>query len=355
VRFIMAGGGTGGHIIPAIAVARVLRERGHEPTFIGTQRGLESELVPQAGFAIEWIDIGGLRGLGFTRRARTAVQIPTSVLRAQSILGHIKPGAVFSMGGYVAGPVVIAAALRRVPVVVMEPNAIPGATNRYVGRWVARALLTFEETTKWFPPGKTVLTGLPVRREFFEIPDKERSGTMTVLITGGSQGSRTLNRAATESWPLFRGASFRVRLIHQTGVREHEQIATRFPGAGIDGEVVPFIQDMPGAFRQADVVVCRSGAGAIAELAAAGKPAILVPYPFATDNHQQKNAEALARAGAAHLIPDRDLQGARLFDEIARLASDPGELERLSDAVRRFAKPHAAERAADILEEIACR
>jgi UDP-N-acetylglucosamine--N-acetylmuramyl-(pentapeptide) pyrophosphoryl-undecaprenol N-acetylglucosamine transferase len=351
----MAGGGTGGHVIPAIAVARVLRERGHESTFVGTRRGMESQLVPQAGFAIEWIEIGGLKGLGLLRRVRTLVQIPASVYRARSIVRRIHPGAVFSMGGYVAGPVVIAAALRRVPVIVMEPNAIPGATNRYAGRWVARALLTFEETAKWFPAGRTVLTGVPVRREFFEIPRKERSGAFTVLITGGSQGSQTLNRAVTESWALFRGAPFRVRLIHQTGVREHEQIAARFPAAGIDGEVLPFIQDMPGAFRQADIVVCRSGAGAIAELSAAGKPAVLVPYPFAADNHQQKNAEVLARARAATLILDRDLQGARLFDEIARLASTPGELERMSDAVRQFAKPHAAERAADILEEIACR
>ena len=355
MQFIMPGGGTGGHVIPAIEVARILRERGHEPAFVGTRRGLESELVPQAGFPIEWIEIGGLKGISFAKRARTAVQIPASVFRAHSILRRLQPAAVFSMGGYVAGPVVIAAALRRVPVVVMEPNAIPGATNRYAGRWVARALLTFEETAKWFPRGRTVLTGLPVRREFFEIPRKERSGTITVLITGGSQGSQTLNRAATGSWPLFRDAPFRVRLIHQTGTREHEQIAARFLTAGIDGEVVPFIRDMPDAFRQADIVVCRSGAGAIAELAAAGRPAILVPYPFATDNHQQKNAEALARAGAAHLILDRDLQGARLFDEIARLACEPGELERMSDAVRRFAKPHAAEQAADILEEVACR
>ena len=196
---------------------------------------------------------------------------------------------------------------------------------------------------------------MPVRREFFEIPRKERTGTITVLITGGSQGSQTLNRAVTESWPLFKSAPFRVRLIHQTGVREHEQIASRFPESGLDGEIVPFIQDMPGAFRQADVVVCRSGAGAVAELAAAGRPAILVPFPFAADNHQQKNAEVLARAGAATLVLDRDLHGARLFDTISALVSAPDQLDRMSAAVRRFAKPDAAERAAGILEEIACR
>src|SRR5947209_2194080 len=286
----MAGGGTGGHVIPAIAVARVLRDRGHTPTFIGTQRGLEAKLVPEAGFAIEWIDIGGLKRLSVIRRARTLVQIPVSVARVGAMLRRIKPGAVFSMGGYVAGPVVIAAALARVPIIAMEPNAVPGATNRYAARWVARALLNFEETARWFPPGRTELTGLPVRREFFELPAKPPSNTITVLITGGSQGSQNLNRSARESWPFFRSAPFGVRLIHQTGAAQHAEIAAEFGNTGLDGEVVPFIQDMPGAFARSDVVVCRSGAGAVAEIAAAGKPAILVPFPFASDNHQQKNA-----------------------------------------------------------------
>ncbi len=351
----MAGGGTGGHVIPAIAVARVLRERGQGVTFIGTRRGLEAKLVPEAGFPIEWIEIGGLKGLGAIRRARTIIQIPASVVRVRGIMRRISPGAVFSMGGYVAGPVVIAAALGRTPVVVMEPNAVPGATNRYAGRWVARALLNFEETAKWFPPGRTELTGMPVRREFFGLPPRPPSDAVTVLITGGSQGSQNLNRAARESWPLFRGARFAVRLIHQTGAAQHAAIAADFAKTGLDGEVVPFIQDMPGAFARSDVVVCRSGAGAVAELTAAGKPAILVPFPFATDNHQQKNAEALVRAGAAHMVLDRDMNGARLFDQVASLAANPEDLHRMAEAVRRFAKPNAAARAAEILEEIACR
>jgi UDP-N-acetylglucosamine--N-acetylmuramyl-(pentapeptide) pyrophosphoryl-undecaprenol N-acetylglucosamine transferase len=351
----MAGGGTGGHVIPAIAVARVLRERGHAVTFIGTRRGMEARLVPESGFPIEWIEIGGLKRLSAIQRARTLLQIPASVARTRAILRSTRPGAVFSMGGYVAGPVVIAAALGRVPIVVMEPNAFPGATNRYVGRWVARALLNFEETAKWFPPGRTEVTGMPVRREFFDLPAKEPEESITVLITGGSQGSQNLNRAARESWPLFRSAPFAVRLIHQTGAAQHSELAAEFAKTGLDGEVIPFIQDMPGAFGRSDVVICRSGAGAVAELAAAGKPAILVPFPFATDNHQQKNAEALVRAGAARMMLDRDMNGARLFDQIAALAAQPAELELMADAVRQFAKPNAAARAADVLEEITCR
>ena len=355
-RFIMAGGGTGGHVIPAIAVARVLRDRGHEALFIGTRRGFEARLVPESGFPIEWIEIGGLKGLGAVRRFRTVVQIPTSVVRVLGIFRQSRPAAVFSMGGYVAGPVVIAAAMRGVPVVAMEPNAVPGATNRHAGRWLARALVSFDETLRYFPRGRAEVTGVPVRREFFEIAPKRREGAVTILITGGSQGSHTLNRAAVESWPLFRGADFPFRFVHQTGPRQHEELAKRFAEFGLEGEIVPFIQDMPSAFARADLVVCRSGAGAIAEVAAAGKPAILVPFPFATDNHQQKNAEAFQRAGAARLALDRDLTGARLFDEVKALVrDDTGALARMGEAARRLAKPGAAQRAADVLEEVACR
>jgi UDP-N-acetylglucosamine--N-acetylmuramyl-(pentapeptide) pyrophosphoryl-undecaprenol N-acetylglucosamine transferase len=237
----------------------------------------------------------------------------------------------------------------------MEPHAVPGATNRYAARWVARALLNFEETAKWFPPGRTEVTGMPVRREFFNLQAKAPADAITVLITGGSQGSQNLNRAARESWPLFRSAPFAVRLIHQTGAAQHSEIAAGFATTGLDGEVVPFVQDMPGAFARSDVVICRSGAGAVAEVAAAGKPAILVPFPFAADNHQQKNAEALVRAGAARMVLDRDMNGARLFDQVASLAAQLAELERMANAVRQFAKPNAATRAADILEEVACR
>ena len=354
--FIMAGGGTGGHVIPAIAVARVLRERGHRLLFIGTRGGLEARLVPESGFPIEWIEIGGLKRLGVLRRLRTFVQIPASVARVLRIFGANRPDAIFSMGGYVAGPVVIAAALRRVPVVAMEPNAIPGATNRYAGRWLARALVSFEETLRYFPAGCAEVTGVPVRREFFSISPKKREQAITILVTGGSQGSQTLNRAAMESWPLFRSAPFRIRFLHQTGARAHEEIAKRFAESHLDGEIIPFIHDMPAAFARADIVVCRSGAGAVAEVAAAGKPAILVPFPFAADNHQQKNAEAFQRAGAACLVLDRDLTGARLFDEVKFLVHDsPDALEKMAEAARRLAKPGAAERAADVLEEVACR
>jgi UDP-N-acetylglucosamine--N-acetylmuramyl-(pentapeptide) pyrophosphoryl-undecaprenol N-acetylglucosamine transferase len=284
---------------------------------------------------------------------RTLVQLPLETARMAAALGRWKPAAVFSMGGYAAGPVVLAAWVRRVPMVLMEPNAVPGMTNRWIGRAARRALVNFEETTRYFPRGRAEVAGLPVRPEFFAIPPKPRGPELSVLITGGSQGSRTLNRAARESWPLFAGVDFPVRIVHQTGREEHAGIAQEFAGTGLAGQVVPFIDDMPAAFAAADLVVCRSGAGAVAEVAAAGKPAIFVPFPFAADDHQTRNAEALARAGAARMVPDRDLTGKRLFDEVRALACEPGALERTGEAARRFARPGAAERAAGILEELA--
>src|SRR5580658_2275777 len=202
----MAGGGTGGHVIPALAVARELRARGHSVRFIGTRRGLESKLVPAENFPIEWIEIGGLKRVGLRRTLSTLAELPWSVWQAARMLDRAKPAAVFSTGGFVAGPVLVAALWKRLPVVVMEPNAVPGFTHRRLARFVARALVSFPESERWFPKGRAEVTGLPVREEFFAIPPKPRSEALTVLITGGSQGSRTLNRAAEESWTLWNRA-----------------------------------------------------------------------------------------------------------------------------------------------------
>ena len=349
----MAGGGTGGHVIPGLAVGRELRRRGHQVFFMGTDRGLEARLVPPEGFPLELIRIGGLKRVGLRQVFSTLTQLPRSTARAAAFLRARRVNAVFSMGGYASGPPVAAALLRRLPLVVMEPNAIPGFTNRRAGRFVARALISFPETAAYFPKGVTELTGVPVREEFFHLPPKPRSAELTVLITGGSQGSRKLNQATRASWPLFRQAGLPVRLIHQAGRTECEELQAAFAGAGLAGEVVPFLNDMPAAFAQADLIVCRSGAGAVAELAAAGKPSILVPFPFAADQHQLRNAEALVRGEAAILIRDQELTGEKLFQALMALASEPARLEQMGENARRFAHPGAAGRAADILEEVA--
>jgi UDP-N-acetylglucosamine--N-acetylmuramyl-(pentapeptide) pyrophosphoryl-undecaprenol N-acetylglucosamine transferase len=348
-RFLMAGGGTGGHVIPALAVARELRRRGHEVFFVGTERGLEAKLVPAEGFELKKIEIGGLNRVSARQKAATLVRLPFVTLASMSY----RASAVFSMGGYVAGPPVMAALMKRIPVVVMEPNAIPGFTNRAIGRLAARALIAFPETARYFAPGKSELTGLPVREEFFAIPPKPRGDCLHMLITGGSQGSRTLNRASRESWPLFRAAGVSVRIVHQCGASGVEEMRRAFAESGLDGEVTPFIADMPAAFAEADLVVCRSGAGAVSELAAAGKPAILVPFPFAADDHQTRNAEAIERGGAARLVRDAEMNGERLYTLVRELAETQAVLERMGAAARQFARPGAARRAAEIMEEVA--
>lgn len=352
--FVITGGGTGGHVFPSLAVARVLRERGHKLLFIGTREGMESRLVPESGFEIEFISIGGLNRVGLKKQLQTAVQLPLSILGASRLLGRFGAQAVFSMGGYVAGPVMLATLARRIPLVVMEPNAIPGLANRKLGRRVYRALLGFESTAQWFPSGKSEVTGLPVRPEFFAVQPKQ-TGTFTVLITGGSRGARTLNRASQESWRLFRESGAPVRIVHQTGAQEHESLAQEFSKAGIDGEVIPFIRDMPRAFAEADLVIGRSGAGGVNEIAAAGMPSVLIPFPFAADDHQKRNAEILANAGAARLVLDSEMNGERLFREIETLRQNAAELNAMRKRVRHFAKPGAAERAASVLEEAARR
>jgi len=353
--FLIAAGGTGGHVMPALAVARELRRRGHQPFFIGSPGGIEARLVPGDGFPLEFIRIGGLQRVGWRRSLRTLAQIPPSLWRSWRILGRRRPSAVFSMGGYVAGPPTLAAWLRRIPIVLMEPNAVPGLTNRWLGRFAERALIHFESAAAGFPRGKCERTGVPVREEFFAIPPKPRSESFTLLITGGSRGSRRLNQAAREAWPLFRGAGFRLRLLHQCGQEDYPALSREFASSGLEGEVTPFISDMPAAFAAADLVVCRSGAGAVAELAAAGRPSILVPYPFAAGQHQLHNAEQMVRAGAARLVRDEEMNGRRLVEETTALAADPEMLARMGAAARSLARPGAAARAADLLEELAGR
>ena len=349
--FVMAGGGTGGHVVPALAVACELASRGHQPHFIGTQRGLEARLVPAAGFPIDWIEIGGLNRVGIAKTLGTLRDLPVSVLRSAKILSRLQPSAVFSMGGYVAGPVLLAALWKRIPIVAMEPNAIPGLTHRRLASRLTKALVTFPETAGWFPKGRTEVTGLPVRPEFFHLPPKRREGPLAVLITGGSQGSRTLNTAAAASWSLWKEGE--VALIHQTGKSAYEELSAQFKKTRVFGEIAPFFDDMAQAFARADIVVSRSGMGAVSELAAAGKPSILVPFPFAADDHQTHNAQAMVAAGAARLVPDSEMTGERLVQEIRELDRAPEALENMAAAARKLARPDAARRAAEVLES--CR
>lgn len=344
MRIAYAGGGTGGHVIPLIAVAEEMRRRGHDAVFFGTARGIEMRLVPAAGFPLELIEIGGLKGLGLMTRLRTLAQLPVATAAVVRAFAKRDPAAVFSLGGYAAAPVVIAALIRGMPVVAMEPNAMPGVVNRWLGGFLTRVLAGFDETARYFPRGRTEVTGLPVRDAFFDVAPVRTDGPLRVLITGGSRGSRTLNAAFAEAWPRLRADGIAVTL---QGGRE----APAIEGA----DVVDFIAEMPAAYAAADLIVSRSGAGAVAEIAAAGRPSLLVPFPFAADDHQTRNAEVLVRAGAARVVADRELTGDRLYREICSLAADRPHLERMGESARVLAKRGAAARAADILEETAKR
>lgn len=350
-RFVMAGGGTGGHVMPLLAVARELRSRGHEVVFFGTESGMESRLVPAEAFPLERIRIGSLKGQGLMRRLRTLWQLPLSALAVSRRMGRQRPAAVFSLGGYVAGPTVLAAVLRRVPLVVMEPNAVPGVTNLKIGRFAARVLVGFAETAKYFPASRTEVTGMPVREEFFGVPAQTPGRTLRILITGGSRGSRTLNQASRASWPLIRAAGLPVRIVHQCGREDFAALHEDFAHSGLEGEIAPFLDDMPRAFAEADLVICRAGASTVSELAAAGRPSILVPFPYAADQHQLRNAEAIERAGAGRVVLDREMTGERLFEIVQKFAEAPGVLAAMGKAAKALAHPGAARRAASILEE----
>lgn len=351
--FVMAGGGTGGHVMPLLAVAQELRAMGQSCLFIGTREGIESRLAPQAGFPLEWIPAAGFQRAGLRGKARAAARLPLALLRCLRLMRGLRPAALFSLGGYVAAAPVAAAVLRRVPVVLMEPNAAPGLVNRLAAPLAAATLLGFEESLARFPPGRAVVTGVPVREEFFRIRWQPPQGLLRVLVTGGSRGARSLNCAVIDSLPHFRASRLRVSLTLQAGAAWAEEAGRALAGSGVEARVVAFLDDMAAAYSQAHLVVSRAGAGAVAELAAAGMPSILVPFPFAADDHQLRNAQAMQRAGAAVVLEEGALSGKRLFEAVARLADSPGELERMSRAARAAARPGAARRAAEALLEAA--
>lgn len=352
---VLAAGGTGGHIIPGIAIANELRARGHETLFVGTPRGMESRLVPPAGFALRQLRIGALNQVSWSRRLRTLAQLPLSVMDAWRLLAAERARVAVSLGGYAAGPLLVAARLRGVPIVVVEPNAVPGLAHRWTRRWVRRALVAFEAAAQAFPAGKARITGVPVRGAFHELAAPVEPPPFTVLITGGSQGARRLNQAAVDAAEIWkkRGDLGQYRLVHQTGVREHKEIESRYRELGVDAEATPFVDDMPAAFGAAHVIVCRAGASTVSEVAAAGKASVLAPFPFAADDHQLRNAEALASRGAARLVLDAEMNGERLVKELDALRADASARQAMESRAREFARPAAAREIVDEILEAA--
>jgi UDP-N-acetylglucosamine--N-acetylmuramyl-(pentapeptide) pyrophosphoryl-undecaprenol N-acetylglucosamine transferase len=364
LRVLMAAGGTGGHIFPALAVAEALRDRWRSSeesgpgerdlviAFLGTGRGMESRLVPEAGFRLHVIPAAGLKGIHGVQRLRNLLVLPHSLLRTAAFLEEFRPDVVLGMGGYLAGPAMLEAALKRVPTILVEPNAVPGLTNRLLARFVRKAAVAFEETEAFFPR-KAELTGNPVRKRFYSILPKDHTPPFTFLILGGSQGSSAINQAVIASLPILKSHACPLSFIHQTGERDYNEVRQAYLDWEISAEVHSFVRDVPGAFSRADVVISRSGAAAVAELAAAGKASLLVPFPYASDNHQLANATALARAGAALIVPQAELTGQRLADEIVRLVGDVPKLQQMERAARALARPGAATEIADLIVNLA--
>ena len=351
IRIVIAGGGTGGHVIPALAIAQQLKKQfGAEVLFIGTARGIETRLVPQAGFPLELIQVGALNKVSLMTRLKTLFDLPRAIAASSRLLSDFDPEVVIGVGGYASGPAMVAAIRRRFPTLAFEPNVVPGFANRMIARWVSAAAVHFEETCQYFPHCK--VTGVPVRQAFFSIAAKT-SGVPTLLVFGGSQGARAINQAMIESLPGLRAKIPGIHVIHQTGQRDYDRVLAAYQQSGISGEVHKFIDDMPGTFARADLLVCRSGASTVGEITAAGKPAIFVPFPAAADDHQNVNARALERAGAAVVVEESNLGAAYLVDTIAALIGDTARLQSMSAAAKSLAHPKAVEEIAEMVSTLA--
>jgi UDP-N-acetylglucosamine--N-acetylmuramyl-(pentapeptide) pyrophosphoryl-undecaprenol N-acetylglucosamine transferase len=361
LRVVIAGGGTGGHLFPGIAVARELlaRRPDAEISFAGTAQGIEARVVPREGFVLDLIRSAGLKGKSVLDRARGFGLLPLGIADAWAIVSRRRPHLVIGVGGYSSGPVVLVAAARGVPTMLLEQNAVPGLTNRLLARVVRAAAVTFDSTRTFFG-SKAFVSGNPVRPEFVvaagplqESSPDDGASIVRILVFGGSQGAHAINLAMVEAAAELAAGGPSVRLTHQTGERDVEMVRAGYRKAGIQADVEPFFYDMGRQLGRADVVVCRAGATTLAEIMAAGKAAILIPLPTATDDHQRKNAEALAREGAAEVLLQPDLTGGVLATRVLALAGDRERRARMAQAARRLAKPDAAKVIVDRALELA--
>jgi UDP-N-acetylglucosamine--N-acetylmuramyl-(pentapeptide) pyrophosphoryl-undecaprenol N-acetylglucosamine transferase len=355
LRVLIAGGGTGGHIIPALAIADQLKSRhGAEVLFVGTARGLESRLVPQAGYRLELIRVGQLNQVSLMTKVRTLFDLPLGLMQCVRLLRRFRPQVVIGVGGYASGPVMGAAILLRIPTLAFEPNAVPGMANRLVGRWVQAAAVNFAPAAKYFRGAE--ITGIPVRAEFFRLEPRSAGVPPHLLVFGGSQGARVLNTTMPKIAAALLEAVPKMTILHQAGARHGETTQAAYEASGTPRDrwqVAAFLDDMPGRFAAADLVLARSGASTVAELAAAGKPAVLIPFPQAADDHQRHNAEVMARAGAATVLIEAGLTPEKLREVLIELLSRPETLEKMAGQARTLAHPDASEQIASMAVALA--
>ena len=357
MRMLIAGGGTGGHLFPGLALAEEVKTRHprNEVLFVGTPRGLESRIVPKSGFPLELIDVGPLKRQGTMGTLRGLARVPRALWQSARILRRFDPDVVVGVGGYASGPVVMAAWTMRIPTAVQEQNALPGFTNRTLGHFARACFIAFDEARAGFPARRTHLLGNPIRRAFLDnyLHSKEPfDERLSILVTGGSQGAHVLNLRVAEALELLAPElGPRLRVVHQTGDKDAEEIARRYQAlrkSGLDARATAFIDDMAGAYAGADLLLCRAGATTIAELTVCKKPAILVPFPYAADDHQTVNARSMVNNGAAILLPERELTGAKLSGELRALEGDRERLRRMARQSGLLGRPEAAREIAEV-------
>jgi len=358
MRLIIAGGGTGGHLFPGVAIAEEVRARdaGAEVLFVGTQRGIEARVLPKLGLPLELIDASGLKTVGALGALRGLAKVPRAIWQSRRILRKFRPDAVIGVGGYASGPLVLAAWMARIPTAILEQNSIPGLANKILGKIVRVVFLAFDETRRFFAPKRVILSGNPIRRALRDkllaaAPAPDGGGALRVFCFGGSLGAKAVNGLMVDAAAALARRDVRLALVHQTGPEERAAVEERYRAAGVSADVRDFIDDMAAEYLRADLVVARAGATTVAELAAVGRPAILIPYPFAADNHQERNAAALADAGAARVFRQSELDGEKLAAAIAELAADRDRLARMREAMRALARPDAAAEIAGWLEK----
>ena len=358
MKLLVAGGGSGGHVFPALAVTKEWLRRGEalkesrEAVFVGTERGLENKLVPEAGIPLELIRSAGLKGMGGLKLVRHILMLGPALWDSASILRRNKFVAAFGMGGYAAGPVLLLAALRRIPIVILEPNAAPGFSNRKLARFATRIAACYEETARYWG-AKARVTGCPIRAEFQYVPARTPERPFRMLITGGSQGARPINRAVCDALPSLAEYRRELAIVHQTGQKQLDEVRMAYAQHDFNAQVQPFLNDMPAQFAWADLVIARSGQTTIAEIAAVGRAALFIPFAGAADDHQLRNAQALEREGAARVVPESELNGARLAHEIISLLGQPALLAGLAAQAHKFARPAATQEIVNLIEQVA--
>ena len=361
MKMLIAGGGTGGHLYPGVALAEELttRQKGNEVLFVGTERGIEARVVPELGYQLAKIDVLGLKRQGLFGLIRGLVRLPGAYFQARRVLKSFNPDVAVGVGGYASGPMIFAAWLGGVPTVILEQNTVPGFTNKILSKFVNAVFITFESSAVYFPAKKVQALGNPIRRRLLEnflrsmVPSVE--GRFNILVLGGSQGAHALNLRMVEAAGHLGELDEKLRVIHQTGQADADLVTRGYEEVGFDAEVRPFIDDMSDAYRRADLVVARAGATTIAEIQVAKKASILIPYPYAADNHQELNAQAMVDAGASTMLVERDLDGPRLAQEIRTLYDDRERVAEMERAASRVGRPEAAREIVDACVELVTR